>query len=99
MAAILLYTLTEQMTKLENLQNASHNKVHKTSSKKKNTCNFEQKYSFGTPIFQQFYEIFDRNVVQRSRQRHQFRCNVTFLALTLVNISRERRSFACVVMW
>ena len=108
LAAILLYTLTEQMSKLENLQNASQNKVHKASKGsnlyilfhlKTNTCNFEQKYSFGTPVFQQFHDIFDRSVAQRSRRGHQFRCNVTFLTLTLVNISRERRSFACVVMW
>ena len=42
LAAILLYTSTEQTAKLENLQNASHNKytkLHLTT----NTCNFEQK--------------------------------------------------------
>ena len=41
-------TSTEQMAKLDNLQNASHNKYTKFHIKT-NTCNFEQK--IGTPIF------------------------------------------------
>lgn len=88
-------TSTEQMAILENLQNASHSKYTKYHLQT-NTCNSEQKIKCW---HSDFHEIIDRNVVQKLRQRHQFLCNVTFLALTLANISRQRRSFAYVVIW
>ena len=53
LAAILLFTLTEQMSKLVNLQNASHNKYTKLHLKT-NTCYFEHRIQLWLSNFPTF---------------------------------------------